>query len=602
MHGQRDQPDGRGHQPEVRRNVVVPAADAAELVGLGWIREHAAQHVQDQQRQCQREEDGDRLAQEQLQFQPAHLEERSHGAVSILGATDDAQEDILQRGAMQPKVGGFESPADQPGTHVGQYRSAPGDNDGPALDGHRVDVRNRLQPRHVRVFDREQDLHLGRVPSDQCLRCALGHYSVVVDDGEPVAQPLGLVHEVGDQDHRRASVPDTLDQRPARAASSGVEPGRHLVQEDHLGAVGQREGDEEPLPLAAREAGEGRIAFPREVPLGEKGVRVDSSRAQRGEQVKRLPDLHPIRQSRLLQLSADPAAKLARLFLRIEAQHAKTAAVWPAQPLQALHSGRLASSVWAQQPEDLTLRDLERHVLDRDQRAVVLPQTRNRDDRDHGAPPDACGPALPPRNTAFRSHMLRPDSTLAGPPRMSGAGPGPLATGVRRFALLGERAHASGEVGSEPEVEVFHEATLTVARLRLRAARPVRIGSHEDQQAGGVQRRCARDHHHDHGAGAEDPARRHACRPLRAAPVRSLSYLLSFIYIGIYWNNHHHMLQLTERITGGVLWANLHLLFWLSLFPFVTAWMGENDFARTPVVVYGVACSRPPSPTTCCSP
>src|SRR6478735_9306432 len=73
-----------------------------------------------------------------------------------------------------------------------------------------------------------------------------------------------------------------------------------------------------------------------------------------------------------------------------------------------------------------------------------------------------------------------------------------------------------------------------------------------------------------------------------AAGTGLLTYLLSFIYIGIYWNNHHHMFQLTERISGGVLWANLNLLFWLSLYPFTTAWMDESDFARTPVVIYGV--------------
>jgi uncharacterized membrane protein len=66
-----------------------------------------------------------------------------------------------------------------------------------------------------------------------------------------------------------------------------------------------------------------------------------------------------------------------------------------------------------------------------------------------------------------------------------------------------------------------------------------------------------------------------------------LSYVLSFIYIGIYWNNHHHMLHVTERVTGGILWANLHLLFWLSLLPFSTGWMGENQFARWPTVIYG---------------
>jgi uncharacterized membrane protein len=67
-----------------------------------------------------------------------------------------------------------------------------------------------------------------------------------------------------------------------------------------------------------------------------------------------------------------------------------------------------------------------------------------------------------------------------------------------------------------------------------------------------------------------------------------LTYLLSFVYIGIYWNNHHHMFQLVSRIDGGVLWANLHLLFWLSLYPFTTAWMDETELARVPLVVYGV--------------
>jgi len=66
-----------------------------------------------------------------------------------------------------------------------------------------------------------------------------------------------------------------------------------------------------------------------------------------------------------------------------------------------------------------------------------------------------------------------------------------------------------------------------------------------------------------------------------------LSYVLSFIYLGIYWNNHHHLFQATEEVSGGILWANLHLLFWLSLFPFTTAWMGENHLAAIPTAVYG---------------
>jgi uncharacterized membrane protein len=67
-----------------------------------------------------------------------------------------------------------------------------------------------------------------------------------------------------------------------------------------------------------------------------------------------------------------------------------------------------------------------------------------------------------------------------------------------------------------------------------------------------------------------------------------LSYILSFMYLGIYWNNHHHMLHTVTQVKGGILWANLHLLFWLSLTPFATAWMGENHFAPAPTAVYGI--------------
>ncbi len=78
---------------------------------------------------------------------------------------------------------------------------------------------------------------------------------------------------------------------------------------------------------------------------------------------------------------------------------------------------------------------------------------------------------------------------------------------------------------------------------------------------------------------------------LRAlAPVLPvlLTYVLSFIYLGIYWSNHHHLLHTVERVSGGMLWANLHLLFWLSLIPFTTGWMGENRFASVPTALYGV--------------
>jgi uncharacterized membrane protein len=76
-----------------------------------------------------------------------------------------------------------------------------------------------------------------------------------------------------------------------------------------------------------------------------------------------------------------------------------------------------------------------------------------------------------------------------------------------------------------------------------------------------------------------------ALRPL--APVL-FCYVLSFVYVGIYWSNHHHLLHAASRVTGGMLWANLHLLFWLSLFPLATAWMGESQFAPLPSAIYGV--------------
>ncbi len=80
-----------------------------------------------------------------------------------------------------------------------------------------------------------------------------------------------------------------------------------------------------------------------------------------------------------------------------------------------------------------------------------------------------------------------------------------------------------------------------------------------------------------HGAGLEE---------LKGISTVFLCYVLSFLYVGIYWNNHHHLFQVVEHVNGKVLWANTHLLFWLSLMPFATAWMGENHFAQWPVIIY----------------
>jgi len=84
------------------------------------------------------------------------------------------------------------------------------------------------------------------------------------------------------------------------------------------------------------------------------------------------------------------------------------------------------------------------------------------------------------------------------------------------------------------------------------------------------------------------PPHGHAFGDLVPLLPKLLSYVLSFVFLGIYWNNHHHMLQATKHVNGAVLWANMHLLFWLSLVPFTTAWMGESQFAAWPVASYGV--------------
>ena len=80
---------------------------------------------------------------------------------------------------------------------------------------------------------------------------------------------------------------------------------------------------------------------------------------------------------------------------------------------------------------------------------------------------------------------------------------------------------------------------------------------------------------------------------LAAVAPPFLGYVLSFVYIAIYWNNHHHMFHMVRHVSGGILWANMHLLFWLSLVPFATDWMGENHFARIPMIVYGIALLMP---------
>src|ERR1051325_2600116 len=109
----------------------------------------------------------------------------------------------------------------------------------------------------------------------------------------------------------------------------------------------------------------------------------------------------------------------------------------------------------------------------------------------------------------------------------------------------------------------------------------------ENKSTRSIQRWCPSDYYYHHGAGIEGARRGRPCRVETTTP-HFLSYVLSFIYVGIYWNNHHHLFQAAKQVSGGILWANLNLLFWLSLFPFTTDWMGANGLAPTPTAVYGI--------------
>jgi Endosomal/lysosomal potassium channel TMEM175 len=101
-----------------------------------------------------------------------------------------------------------------------------------------------------------------------------------------------------------------------------------------------------------------------------------------------------------------------------------------------------------------------------------------------------------------------------------------------------------------------------------------------------LQRWCDCNHYNDHGAGDEGARRRQPGR-LEDGGHHFASYVISFVYLSIYWNHHHHFFNLVKQVDGRVLWANMHLVFWLSLIPFTTGWMGENDFGPIRTVVYG---------------
>jgi hypothetical protein len=188
---------------------------------------------------------------------------------------------------------------------------------------------------------------------------------------------------VGHQHHGGPLGPDLPDQLPGRPAGLWVKAGGELVQEHHLGPADQREGDEQPLALAAGQVGEGGVALGVQPPFLEQPAPVGRVPVEGGIEVKRLPHLQPVGQGRLLELDADALAQLGALAPGLQAEHPHLARVGAAQALHHLHRGRLAGPVGAHDPDDLAGLHGERDAVHRHRLAVPLFEIRHLDDRRH---------------------------------------------------------------------------------------------------------------------------------------------------------------------------------------------------------------------------
>nr|ABZ06414.1 hypothetical protein ALOHA_HF4000009L19ctg1g10 [uncultured marine microorganism HF4000_009L19] len=214
---------------------------------------------------------------------------------------------------------------------------------------------------------------LGTVPRDESARRVVVDDAAVLDDRDVVTQPLGLLHQMGRQEDRLAALANVADQVPDRPPCLRVESGGQLIEEDQFRVVDERQCDEQPLLLAAREGHEPGVSLLGEPQLVEEPVAVDRPGIERRPEVDRFPDLNPFLQLRLLELHADPVLQGAGVPRGVEPEDLDPAAVRPSQPLGALHRRRLAGAVRADQSEDFTRLHLERHIINGDGLAVGLP-------------------------------------------------------------------------------------------------------------------------------------------------------------------------------------------------------------------------------------
>ena len=202
----------------------------------------------------------------------------------------------------------------------------------------------------------------------------------VVEDGHAVAQPLGLLHEMRRQKDGLAALADAAHQIPDRPPRLRVEPCRQLVEEDQLGVVDEREGDEQALLLAAGQRHEPGVPLVAQAELLDQTVAVDRLPVQGRPEFDRFPDLDPLLELRLLQLHADALLQRVHVSRRIQPQHGDGAPVGRAQTFDALHRRGLAGAVRPDQAEYLTRLNVERDLVDGHRPAVRLPDSSNVND------------------------------------------------------------------------------------------------------------------------------------------------------------------------------------------------------------------------------
>src|SRR2546425_8895501 len=285
------------------------------------------------------------------------------------------EKDVLEVRDHRAEVGDADPVLGHTVDHIGYEIVAAAANREPGvLADHLVDARDGAKALSGdRIVRGQHDRPLWTVTGDEPLRRVDVDDAAVLDDRHPIAQSLGLLHEMRRQEDRLAARADAAHQLPDRAARLRIEPGGQLVEEHDVGVVDQGQHDEQPLLLTAGQRHEPGVSLVGEPELLEQPIAIRRPPPiQRRPEIDRLPHLDPLLQLRLLELHADAILQFVDVAERIEPEHRDSAAIGHAQSLDALQRGRLAGAVRSDQSEDLAIVDLERHLIDRDRLAVGL--------------------------------------------------------------------------------------------------------------------------------------------------------------------------------------------------------------------------------------